>query len=232
MRSCPTIPGTVAANTRLSALTEKPAGEAGHEVSDTIVIRISDSTGRALADVPVSWVALDGGRAEAIDARSDSLGEAHARWKLGPKAGVQRLRAQVGSGHGKSAVPPLLVRATAHAGVAVGLVIVSGDGQRGTLGAPHGGQRSVGVLLDAADAERLGVGMANHVEIHESSVTPAPLSPERRGEENPRPDSSRLPHGPHRDLPYATGVVVTYNKKSLRNWPPTQRSCCSEINDP
>jgi len=124
----------VAANTRLTALTENASGEAGRVIGDTIAIRVSDSTGRALADVPVTWVALDNGRAQALEARSDSVGEARAIWTLGPKAGVQRLRAQVGSGHGKSAVPPVTVHATAGAGTAVGLVVVSGDGQRGAAG--------------------------------------------------------------------------------------------------
>jgi hypothetical protein len=126
----------VASNTRLAALLESATGEAGHEIADTIAIRVSDSTGRAIADVPVTWAALDGGRAEAIGARSDSLGEARARWILGPKAGTQRLRAQVGSGHGKSAVPPITMRATAQAGSAVGLIVVSGDAQRGIAGEP------------------------------------------------------------------------------------------------
>jgi len=126
----------VAANTRLTALTENASGEAGHVIGDTIAIRVSNSTGRALADVPVTWVALDNGRAQALEARSDSVGEARAIWTLGPKAGVQRLRAQVGSGHGKSAVPPVTVHATAGAGTAVGLVVVSGDGQRGAAGEP------------------------------------------------------------------------------------------------
>jgi len=126
----------VAANTRLTALTENASGEAGHVIGDTIAIRVSDSTGRALADVPVTWVALDNGRAQALEARSDSVGEARAIWTLGAKAGVQRLRAQVGSGHGKSAVPPVTVHATAGAGTAVGLIVVSGDGQRGAAGEP------------------------------------------------------------------------------------------------
>lgn len=124
----------LASNTRLTALTDNASGEAGHELADTIAVRLTDTTGRALADVPVTWVALDGGRAQAIDARSDSVGEARARWTLGPKTGTQRLRAQVGSGHGKSAVPPVTVRASAEAGAAVGLVVVSGDAQRGTAG--------------------------------------------------------------------------------------------------
>jgi hypothetical protein len=125
----------VAANTRLTALTDKASGEAGKEIDDTVAIRITDSTGRALADVPVTWLALDGGRATPIDVRSDSLGEARARWMLGPKTGTQRLRAQVGSGHGKSAVPPVTIRASALAGEAVGVVVLSGDDQRGSAGA-------------------------------------------------------------------------------------------------
>jgi adhesin/invasin len=126
----------VAANTRLSALTENVEGDAGRAISDTVAIRVTDSTGRALGDVPVSWVALDGGKAEAVDARTDSLGTARVRWTLGAKAGTQRIRAQVGSGHGKTAVPPITLRASARAGAAVGFVVVSGDGQRGIAGEP------------------------------------------------------------------------------------------------
>ena len=126
----------IAANTLLSVVGETPSGEAGHKLDDTVAIHISDSTGRSLADVPVTWVALDNGRAEAIDARSDSLGQARALWTLGPKAGAQRLRAQVGSGHGKTAVPPITLHATALAGAASGLVVVSGDAQRGVAGQP------------------------------------------------------------------------------------------------
>jgi hypothetical protein len=146
----------VAANTRVTALTENVSGDAGREIGDTIAIRVADSTGRALADVPVTWVALDGGRAETIDARSDSLGEAHARWVLGPKAGTQRLRAQVGSGHGKTAVPPLTLRATAQAGAATGLVVVSGDAQRGIAGEPL----SKPLVLRVVDAAGNGVADA------------------------------------------------------------------------
>jgi hypothetical protein len=45
------------------------------------------------------------------------------------------LRAQVGSGHGKSAVPPVTIRGSAVAGEAVGVVVLSGDDQRGSAGA-------------------------------------------------------------------------------------------------
>ncbi|HKW48239.1 MAG TPA: Ig-like domain-containing protein [Gemmatimonadaceae bacterium] len=147
----------VAANTRLTALNDHPSAEAGRKLSDTIAIRISDSTGRALADVPVTWAALDNGRVEAIEARSDSVGEARALWTFGAKAGQQRLRAQVGNGHGKGAVAPLTIHGTALAGVAVGLVVVSGDGQRGIAGEQLGKPLVMRVVDSAgngvADAE-------------------------------------------------------------------------------
>src|SRR5690349_5447533 len=40
----------VAANTRLSSLTENIAGDAGREIPDTVAVHVTDSTGRALGD--------------------------------------------------------------------------------------------------------------------------------------------------------------------------------------
>lgn len=124
----------VAANTRIIALSEDLTGGAGQPLGDPVAIRLTDSTGRALPDVPVTWLALDGGTAEPVDARTDSLGQARARWLLGPKAGPQRIRAQVGQASGKRAIPPATITATALAGAPVGIVVVSGDEQRGTVG--------------------------------------------------------------------------------------------------
>ena len=124
----------VAANTRLVALSEDVSGGAGQPVGDPVAIRLTDSTGRALPDVPVTWVALDGGTAEPLDARTDSLGRARARWLLGPRAGVQRIRAQVGVAQGARAIPPATIKATALAGAPVGIEIVSGNAQRGSAG--------------------------------------------------------------------------------------------------
>jgi len=125
----------VAGNTRVASLSEKLEGAAGQPLADTVAIRITDSTGRALPDVPVTWLALDGGSVEPIGARTDSLGQAHARWLLGRRSGSQRVRAQVGSGHGGRAIPPLTITATALAGEPVGIIVLSGDGQRGAAGA-------------------------------------------------------------------------------------------------
>jgi hypothetical protein len=88
-----------------------------------------------LPDVPVSWQALDG-TVEPLTPRTDSTGIARARWTLGRRAGAQRLRAQVGSPHGGAAIPPVTITANALAGSAARMVVVSGDRQRGTVGAP------------------------------------------------------------------------------------------------
>jgi adhesin/invasin len=114
---------------------EGVSGPAGAALESPVKIRVTDSTGRALPDVLVNWIAQDGGQVEAVDVRTDSLGEARAKWTLGPRTGRQRLRAQVGSGHGSRAVPPVMMEATALAGSATGIVVVSGDAQRGTAGA-------------------------------------------------------------------------------------------------
>jgi len=146
----------VAANTRVTAVSENVSVSAGQQLADPVELRVTDSTGRALPDVPVTWLALDGGSVEALDARTDSLGQASARWVLGPKAGSQRVRAQVGSGHGGRAVPPFTLRATALAGAPVGLTVVSGDAQRGAAGA----QLPKSIVVRVVDATGNGVADA------------------------------------------------------------------------
>jgi hypothetical protein len=100
-----------------------------------------------LPDVPVRWQALDG-TVEPLAPRTDSAGIARARWTLGSAAGTQRLRAQVGSAHG-AAIRPVTITAQALAGAVARMVVVSGDRQRGTVGAPL--RRPIVVrVLDAA----------------------------------------------------------------------------------
>jgi hypothetical protein len=141
----------VAANTRIVALSEDVRGGAGQPVGDPVAIRLTDSSGRALPDVPVTWIPLDGGSVEPLDPRTDSLGQSRARWVLGPKAGTQRIRAQVGVANGRRAIPPATITATALAGSAVGVVVVSGDDQRGPAGAPLPKPIVVRVVDDAGN---------------------------------------------------------------------------------
>lgn len=121
----------VAANTRISQLGE-PSAPAGTTLADPAAIRLTDSTGRALADIPVSWAALDGGSVSGGATRTDSLGEARAKWTLGTSAGTQRLRVQIGSGR---SVPPFIVTATANAGAPAAASILTGDSQKGAVNA-------------------------------------------------------------------------------------------------
>lgn len=124
----------VPSNTRVVTLVEGASGQAGSKLADPVAIRVTDSLGRVLADVPVRWMAIDGGSVEAVAARTDSLGVARASWTLSKKTGTQRLRAQVGSGSAVG-IPPVTINATALAGAAAAIAVVSGDGQRATAGA-------------------------------------------------------------------------------------------------
>ena len=121
----------VAANTRISTLSEQLSGPAAARLPTPVAIRVTDSTSRALPNVPVTWTALDGGRVETLAPRTDSAGEARAQWTLGPNAGTQRLRAYVGAGR---AVPPLTIAASALAGVPARLALLGGDNQRARAG--------------------------------------------------------------------------------------------------
>src|SRR5918992_537258 len=103
----------VAANTRMTTLSDELRGPASSKLPNPVAIRVTDSTARVLPNVPVSWTALDGGRVEPLSARTDSAGEARAHWTLGPNAGTQRVRVHVGAGR---SVSPLTVMAAALAG--------------------------------------------------------------------------------------------------------------------
>jgi hypothetical protein len=122
----------VAANTRATQIGDAPDAVAGSALPDPIGLRLTDSTGRALADIPLAWVALDGGSVNSGASRTDSLGEARAHWTLGTTAGRQRIRVQIGSGR---TVPPVILAANATAGEPVTATVASGDDQRATVNA-------------------------------------------------------------------------------------------------
>ena len=119
----------VADNTRITP-GEPPSGEAGLELPEPIVVRVTDSTGVPLGDVPISWEAAGGGAIIADGARTDSLGQARARWTLGPRAGSQRAYVQVGMSR---AIPRAALSATAVAGPAASLAAVRGAVPRGIV---------------------------------------------------------------------------------------------------
>jgi hypothetical protein len=121
----------VAANTRVTS-GEPPSGVTGEELAEPVAVRVADSTGAPLSDLPVAWEAEGGGTIVAEGARTDSLGQARARWTLGPRAGVQRAAVQVGVSR---AVPRATLTAVGRPGPAASIValrVVS----RGVAGHP------------------------------------------------------------------------------------------------
>jgi hypothetical protein len=120
----------VAANTRVTT-DEAPSGVAGTELSEPLIARVTDSTGAPLSDLPISWEADGGGTILGDGARTDSLGQARARWTLGPRAGSQRAWLQVGASR---AVPRTAISATALPGAAASLAAVRGGMARGVAG--------------------------------------------------------------------------------------------------
>jgi hypothetical protein len=95
-------------------------------------VRVTDTLGAALVDVPIAWWALDGGSVEPLANRTDSAGEGRARWKLGARAGPQRARVQVGSAR---SVPVTTISAVALPGGPATVTVVSGDKQEATVAA-------------------------------------------------------------------------------------------------
>ncbi len=154
----------VPANTRIKAAREVPAGRAGAALAEPVGVRVTDSTGAAEADVPVAWTALDDGTIEALAARTDSVGEAWARWTLGPRAGAQHARVQVGNAR---AVPAFTLTANALAETPAGASIVSGGGQQARVGAAL--KQPVVVLLKDHNGNPVA-GAAIHVTAREGSV--------------------------------------------------------------
>ena len=122
----------VASNTRIEVGNAGLRGPAGEPLAEPAVIRVSDTLGTAVADVPVSWSALDRGVIEPVADRTDSLGEARARWTLAPKAGVQRLRVRVGN---PRTMPAASFTALALPAGPAQIAIATGDRQEAAVGA-------------------------------------------------------------------------------------------------
>lgn len=121
----------VASRTRLALAAAIPPVPAGDSLPAPVAVRVTDSTGRPLADVPVQWNSLDGARVTPVDARTDSGGMARAQWRAGPRSGIQRVSVSVGSGR---LVPPLLATVQALPGPPTTLRVVAGADQRGRAG--------------------------------------------------------------------------------------------------
>ena len=136
----PTVGTTVAADadplpesTRLDPIATSPSAAVGEPLDEPVAVRVTDSSGTALPDVLIAWAADGGGKIASESPRTDSLGEARARWTLGPRAGVQRAWAQVGSGR---AALRVAVEAIASPGPPATIAPVRTTPLRGTAGQP------------------------------------------------------------------------------------------------
>ena len=121
----------VAANVRHSLIGDAQVGMAGDSLPLPVGVRVTDSTGRVLPDIPVSWSANGSDSLVALSARTDSAGEAHARWTLGPGAGVHRARVQIGA---TRALPAYPLTALARPGAPHAVVVQRGNAQKGAAG--------------------------------------------------------------------------------------------------
>ncbi|HKT61766.1 MAG TPA: Ig-like domain-containing protein, partial [Gemmatimonadales bacterium] len=118
-------------NTRVVAVDEPGAAPVGQLLPEPVAVRVTDSTGLPLPDVLISWTADNGGTIAGESPRTDSLGEARARWTLGPRSGRQRAWAQLGQGR---LVTRVALDATAAAGDPAALTAVRTPALRGVAG--------------------------------------------------------------------------------------------------
>lgn len=162
-------------NTKVEQAGPPLSGRVSTKLNDPVVIRVADSAGAAVVDVPVAWSLLDDGTVEPLGDRTDSLGEAHARWTLGHKAGVQRVRAQVGN---PRTMPPFVISATAAAGAPGSLRVVAGNNQR----APAGKAVPKDIVLAATDQFGNPVsGLVVRAKPSDGSVSDSVLSTDSTG---------------------------------------------------
>jgi hypothetical protein len=122
----------VASNVRHSILDDAQVAVVGDTLPARIGVRVTDSTGRPLVDIPVSWSVSAADSIFAPAERTDSLGESRARWLLGPSAGEHRARVQIGS---TRAIPAYPVTAIARPAEPKSVIVRSGQAQRGPVGA-------------------------------------------------------------------------------------------------
>ena len=121
----------LAENTLITPVGAPLSGRVGGLLPSAVTVRVTDSSGVPLPDLPVSWSVEADGVIDVQSPRTDSLGEARARWTLGPRAGTQQALVLVGGGRGG---PRLAIDATARPGPPAALTVVRGAQARGVVG--------------------------------------------------------------------------------------------------
>ena len=120
-------PGAPAALTKISG--DGQQGTVGQQLSQPVVVRITDQFSNPIAGATVTWeIALGGGSVTASSSVTDAAGHASVGWTLGTAVGENRL----------GALYPGLASVTfvglAKSGPPSSLTIVQGDGQTAVVG--------------------------------------------------------------------------------------------------
>ena len=100
-------------------------------LAEALVVKLTDTTGRALADVPVTWQTKDGGKLEPATARTDSLGAARTSWTLGRRAGRQQVIMRIAT---DASIPADTIAVTARPAAPARLTVAAGASLNATVG--------------------------------------------------------------------------------------------------
>ncbi len=124
-------------------------GTVGALLADSVVVRVTDASGRPVENQPVTFsVTAGGGSVAPVTSNTNADGRAGARWTLGTSAGAQAGQARV-TGDGAPANLVAGFTATANPAGAASIAIVSGNSQTGTAGSALADSLVV-VVRDAA----------------------------------------------------------------------------------
>ncbi|MBW8772670.1 MAG: Ig-like domain-containing protein [Gemmatimonadetes bacterium] len=130
-------------NTRFVLVDSIPTGPASAPLPRPVTVRLTDTLGQVLTDVPIRWLAQDGSRLVGGAARTDSLGLASATWTLGPKVGGNRGRILAGPVN----TPAFAFTTRSLAGEPATIAVLTGDRQRLPVA------RAITVRVKVADAQ-------------------------------------------------------------------------------
>lgn len=133
---------------------DEQSAQAGTALADPVVVRVTDTRDRPVANQDVGFsIGSGGGSVEPAVVKTDADGQASATWTLGPNTGSHLLRVQ--TARGGSGTLELSVQATAFAGTGSVLVAAGGEDQTG----PVSSALADSLVVKATDA--LGNPVAN-----------------------------------------------------------------------
>jgi len=142
-------------------------GPVGSTLAAPLVVQVTDPFGNPIGDVTVTWTVDGGGAVSAATTTTGSDGTTSVQRTLGGTAGAQHTFATVDGLAGS----PVTFTATATAGAASGVSIVSGDGQTGPVSTELPNDLVVQVL-DASSNPVPSVAVAWVVGAGGGTVTP------------------------------------------------------------